>query len=56
GGKTDALVETRITWNKSLDLEEDQTFKTMGVHPDQTVAAVHATEKMLNQILQPWQI
>ncbi|TGL93024.1 2-isopropylmalate synthase [Leptospira barantonii] len=55
GGKTDALVETMITWNRSSDLEEDQTFKTMGVHPDQTIAAVHATEKMLNQILQPWQ-
>ncbi|MDV6237021.1 (R)-citramalate synthase CimA [Leptospira ellisii] len=55
GGKTDALVETMITWNKSAEAEEGQTFKTMGVHPDQTIAAVQATEKMLNQILQPWQ-
>ncbi len=42
GGKTDALVETKITWrNKTL-------FCTLGVDPDQVMAAIKATEKMLN--------
>ena len=42
GGKTDALVETVITW------EHGNRFKTKGLDPDQTVAAMMATEKMLN--------
>lgn len=42
GGKTDALVETVITW------EYGSRFKTKGLDPDQTVAAMMATEKMLN--------
>ncbi|MFZ9188948.1 MAG: alpha-isopropylmalate synthase regulatory domain-containing protein, partial [Algoriphagus sp.] len=42
GGKTDALVETVITW------EYGGRFKTKGLDPDQTVAAMMATEKMLN--------
>ncbi len=42
GGKTDALVETVITW------EHGHRFKTKGLDPDQTVAAMMATEKMLN--------
>jgi len=42
GGKTDALVETVITW------EYGRRFKTKGLDPDQTVAAMMATEKMLN--------
>ncbi|RLJ00744.1 MAG: 2-isopropylmalate synthase [Candidatus Aenigmatarchaeota archaeon] len=42
GGKTDALVETKITWrNKNL-------FCTSGVASDQVMAAIKATEKMLN--------
>lgn len=45
GGKTDALVETTITW----DLKK-KTFKTIGVDSDQVMAAVKATEKMLNTI------
>lgn len=44
GGKTDALVETTITWK----LERE--FKTRGLEPDQTTAAIIATEKMLNII------
>ncbi len=44
GGKTDALVETIITW------EYGKTFKTKGLDSDQTVAAMKATEKMLNII------
>jgi D-citramalate synthase len=42
GGRTDALVETVITW------ELDKEFKTRGLDPDQTVAAIKATMKMLN--------
>jgi len=42
GGKTDALVETVITW------EHGKLFKTKGLDSDQTVAAMMATEKMLN--------
>lgn len=46
GGKTDALVETAITWRV-----DNRTFKTRGVNSDQVMAAVEATEKMINQIL-----
>jgi (R)-citramalate synthase len=46
GGKTDAFVETIITW------EWDKKFKTKGLDSDQTVAAMKATEKMLNIIEQ----
>ena len=42
GGKTDALVETLITWNMGRE------FKTRGLDPDQTAAAIIATVKMLN--------
>ncbi len=42
GGKTDALVETVITW------ENDHEFKTRGLDPDQTTAAIQATMRMLN--------
>lgn len=45
GGKTDALCETIITWN--LDGRE---FTTTGLDSDQTVAAIKATQKMLNLI------
>ncbi len=45
GGKTDALVETSITWNW-----EGRDFKTRGVDSDQTEAAIKATVKMLNLI------
>lgn len=42
GGKTDAFVETIITWDYG------KIFKTKGLDPDQTVSAMMATEKMLN--------
>ncbi len=42
GGRTDALVETVITWNNGRE------FKTRGLDSDQTVAAIKATIKMLN--------
>jgi len=45
GGKTDALVETVITWNY-----QDQEFKTRGLDADQIEAAIKATMKMLNLI------
>ena len=44
GGETDALVITTITWANG------KTFKTRGLDPDQTVAAIKATVKMLNII------
>jgi D-citramalate synthase len=44
GGKTDALVETVITWENSRE------FKTRGLDSDQTIAAIKATVKMLNII------
>lgn len=44
GGRTDALVETVITWHNG------ERFKTRGLDPDQTVAAIKATIKMLNMI------
>ncbi|MGQ1890174.1 alpha-isopropylmalate synthase regulatory domain-containing protein [Thermophagus sp. OGC60D27] len=45
GGKTDALVETVISWEY-----KDQEFKTRGLDADQTEAAIKATLKMLNII------
>ncbi len=47
GGKTDALVETVITWRSPFD---GTLFKTVGVDSDQILAAVKATEKMLNRL------
>ena len=44
GGRTDALVETVITW------ELGREFKTRGLHSDQTAAAIKATMRMLNMI------
>jgi D-citramalate synthase len=43
GGQTDALVEAVITWEL-----EGKEMKTRGLDPDQTVAAIKATLKMLN--------
>ena len=45
GGMTDALVETVITWENGAS-----EFKTRGLEPDQTAAAITATIKMLNII------
>ncbi len=45
GGKTDALVESVITWNFY-----NKNFKTRGLDSDQTIAAIKATTKMLNII------
>ncbi len=45
GGRTDALVQTTITW-----LYEEKTYRTRALDPDQTEAAIKATIKMLNLI------
>jgi D-citramalate synthase len=45
GGRTDALVQTLISWRFN-----GKEFKTQGLDADQTEAAVIATEKMLNLI------
>jgi (R)-citramalate synthase len=45
GGKTDAIVQTIITWKFN-----EKVFKTRGLDGDQTVSALKATEKMLNII------
>lgn len=43
GGQTEALVETIITWSYA-----GKEIKTRGLDPDQTVAAIKATMRMLN--------
>jgi D-citramalate synthase len=43
GGRTDALVQTTITWNN-----DGRLFRTRGLDADQTEAAIQATFKMLN--------
>ncbi len=45
GSHSDALCETVITWTY-----ENKEFKTRGLDSDQTVAAIKATQKMLNII------
>jgi D-citramalate synthase len=45
GGKTDALVETTISWEYY-----NKEFRTKGLDADQTESAIKATEKMLNII------
>jgi len=45
GGSSDALCETIITWDY-----KGREFKTRGLDSDQTVAAIIATQKMLNII------
>ncbi len=45
GGRTDALVQTVITWQNG-----ERIFKTRGLDADQTEAAIKATFKMLNII------
>ena len=53
GGRTGALVETQVTWQRTVPKSErgpGETFTTLGVDSDQMAAAVIATEKMLNLI------
>ncbi|UDQ97233.1 alpha-isopropylmalate synthase regulatory domain-containing protein [Lentisphaerota bacterium WC36G] len=56
GGMTDALVETMITWesdvaNNQYFNNNDSMLITIGVDSDQMVAAIEATEKMLNHVV-----
>ncbi len=46
GSSSDALCETIITWTNTNGKE----FKTRGLDSDQTVAAIIATQKMLNVV------
>jgi D-citramalate synthase len=45
GSSSDALCETIITWTNN-----GKEFKTRGLDSDQTVAAIIATQKMLNVV------
>jgi D-citramalate synthase len=45
GGRTDALVQTAITWTF-----DEKVYRTRGLDADQTEAAIKATIKMLNLI------
>ena len=45
GGRTDALVQTVITWRNG-----DKLLRTRGLDADQTESAIKATIKMLNMI------
>lgn len=50
GGKTDALVQAAITWQ----IEQQgkiRTITTRGVNPDQNMAAIEATVKIVNFIV-----
>ena len=49
GGRTDALVQTIITWRK----EDGTVLRTRGLDADQTEAAIKATIKMLNMLETP---
>lgn len=51
GGKTDALVEAVISWDLDDVQGKGRTLRTVGVSPDQTIAAIRATEKMLNSLI-----
>ena len=53
GGRTGAIVETIITWNQASGRANEGIFTTSGVDTDQLNAAVIATEKMLNLLVQP---
>ncbi len=46
GGRTDALVQTQITWR----MKDGKILRTRALDADQTEAAIKATIKMLNQI------
>jgi len=52
GGKTDALVQTTIYWEiENKKNNKTEHFSTRGLNPDQIMAAVEATIRMINQIL-----
>ena len=49
GGRTDAIVETSISWS----LGKGRLLVTTGIDSDQLAAAIQATEKMLNIAVLP---
>lgn len=51
GGRTDALVQTTITWEF-----EGKTYRTRGLDADQTEAAIKATIKLLNLIEERYEV
>jgi len=51
GGKTDALVQAAITWQIVLKNGQTTTLTTRGVNPDQNMAAIQATVKMINLLI-----
>lgn len=50
GGKTDALVQAAISW-EVMENGKTLTITTRGVNPDQNMAAIEATVKMINWII-----
>lgn len=50
GGKTDALVQAAITW-QIVRQGETRTITTRGVNSDQNRAAIEATVKMINYLV-----
>jgi D-citramalate synthase len=51
GGKTDALVQAAINWEVKPVQGKTFMITTRGVNPDQNMAAIQATVKMINLIL-----
>ncbi|MCL4122364.1 UNVERIFIED_CONTAM: hypothetical protein GTU68_032402 [Idotea baltica] len=47
GGKTDALTEAAITWQ----LDSNKKITTRGVHSNQVFAAIYATLKVINTVV-----
>ncbi|EIC23131.1 alpha-isopropylmalate synthase regulatory domain-containing protein [Thiorhodovibrio frisius] len=52
GGRTDALTECTISWSETGGAGKGREFKTRGVHANQVFAAIGATMRMLNLVLQ----
>lgn len=50
GGKTDALVQAAITWQVQKNAQETR-ITTRGVNSDQIMAAIEATVKIINLII-----
>jgi len=51
GGKTSALVQAAISWRTVMKNGKPITITTRGVNPDQNMAAIEATIKMINTII-----
>ncbi|MCK5719864.1 MAG: 2-isopropylmalate synthase [Thiomargarita sp.] len=51
GGKTDALTRAVITWQLNLENQDPKIITTRGVNVDQNIAAIEATIKVINLII-----